>query len=666
MARQKAIDGKIQVTRGFVTEFTPLGFPQEAAIDIDNCIIDTDGSIRRRPGIDVEQPVVLTAPAEGILLKGNIQTLAFSTHLWEFVNNSGTLNIIVQQIGLVLQFYSQLSPVSSQFLGEITLADHAVDRAQLGRFPMETASGLGALFVVSAFMEPVKITYDGTTFTSTELILQQRDFEGVDDGLAIDERPASLTKEHYYNLTNQGWTDKNLNLARGAPANTGICNSLPAALVDGFWPSNADIMTVGIVTDSAGDLVFDPVFVRDAYLGNTPAPKGHYILDAFNKEYSVVSDCATAPADVVTALRPQAVTFHQGRVFYSSPEVQGRGNGIFYSQQLLNDDRAAKCFQEADPTAAEINDLIATDGGFLPTPGVGQVYSLQEFGNGVVMLASNGVWYLTGADVSSAMTATNLRVDKVHSSGALSASSVVHAEGQLYYFGIEGIMQIALSETGGAIASNITQNSIQQFYVNISASAREVATTVYVPEQRKIYWAYRDTAKDDTQVLRNANRVLVLDLDVKGFYKFSIGEDSANDFPEVIGLTTVNPIAAGEVTNEIVTESDLTPVTLTDASTLTQDIIADAGQVSEIKIATLVFDSGEYKLTFSTLHDRSFTDWRDFDPASVGLAMSSFVEFAEFNLGAPHTRGRPTYIHSYFSKDSKNLLPGGYYELPPL
>ena len=46
--------------------------------------------------------------------------------------------------------------------------------------------------------------------------------------------------------------------------------------------------------------------------------------------------------------------------------------------------------------------------------------------------------------------------------------------------------------------------------------------------------------------------------------------------------------------------------------------------------------------------------------------MSSFVEFAEFNMGAVHTKGKPTYVHSYFGATSKNLSPGGYYELPPL
>jgi hypothetical protein len=685
MARQKAVDTKIQVTRGFVTEFTPVGFPQEAAIDIDNCIIDTDGSVRRRPGVDLEQSFALNDINGGVLAKGDIQTKAFSTHLWEFVSNSGTLNIVVEQIGLILQFYAQIGAVSANFLGELDLTPYAKDTAKLEVANIAMSSGLGSLFLVSEYLEPLKITYDGTTFTATTITIQQRDFDGLDDGLAIDERPILLTKSHYYNLLNQGWTDENIAKFAGyidltieifpfkvtiGELDGTLCELTVGAgapaLDSNTWPSNSDIMTVGIVVNSSGDLEFNREFIIEDFLGNTPAPKGHFILDAFNKQYDTAANCAGIGSEI-TPTRPQAIAFHQGRVFYSSPAVQNRGNGIFYSQNLLSDDRAAKCFQEADPTAAEINDLIATDGGFLPIPGVGQVFHLEEFSNGVIILASNGVWYITGAEIGSAVTATSIRLDKVHSSGALSASSVVQAEGQLYYFGVEGIMQIALDEANSAIATNITQNSIQQFYINISASAREKAVGVYIPEQRKIYWAYRDTAKDDTQTLRNFNKFLILDLDIKGFYKYTVAEDTDNNFPEIVGLSLVKPIAAGTIVTEIITESDLTPVTLTDGSTLTQDIETDAAQTSSLKAATLTFStlSSGYKMTFSTFHDRSFTDWRDFDPAGVGKPMDSFVEFAEFNLGAIHTKGRPTHVHSYFSKTSKNLASGGYYELPP-
>ena len=143
MARQKAVDAKIQVTRGFVTEFTPVGFPQEAAIDIDNCIIDTDGSVRRRPGIDLEQSFALNNVNGAVLTKGALQTLAFSTHLWEFVANSGTLNIVVQQVGTILQFYSQIGAVSSNFLGEVDVLSSAVNPAEVALFPFEMSSRHG-------------------------------------------------------------------------------------------------------------------------------------------------------------------------------------------------------------------------------------------------------------------------------------------------------------------------------------------------------------------------------------------------------------------------------------------------------------------------------------------------------------------------------------------
>ena len=149
MARQKGLDTKIQVTRGFVTEFTPVGFPQEAAIDIDNCIIDTDGSVRRRPGIDLEKSFALNLVNGVVLNKGDLETQAFNTFLWTSVANSGTLNIVVVQVGLVLQFYTQFGAVSANLLGEVELTANTVDLAKAPLFPMNFASGLGQLFVVS-------------------------------------------------------------------------------------------------------------------------------------------------------------------------------------------------------------------------------------------------------------------------------------------------------------------------------------------------------------------------------------------------------------------------------------------------------------------------------------------------------------------------------------
>lgn len=665
MARQRGIDQKIQVTRGFVTEFTPVAFPQEAAIDVDNCVIDSDGSVRRRPGIDLEQKFKLNSIAGGIITASEIPTIGLSNHLWEFVSNSGTLNIVVFQVGVTLQMYAQFGAVSANLLGEVDLTPFAIDLAKLQTTKVQVASGLGDLYVVNEHMDPVRITFDGLIFTPTRINIRIRDFEGLDDGLAIDERPSALFRNHYYNLKNQGWTDANIKSFAGASGDLcTLTGSAGGATGSKTFPSNVDIMTVGIVTNTSGNLEFKDSFIRNTFLGNTPAPKGHFILDAFNQDFSAALSCPGTGSRVFVN-RPEAVTFHQGRVFYSTPNVQNKVGGIFYSQQLISPDRDGNAFQEADPTAEDINDLVDTDGGFLPMPGVGEIFTLREIGAGIAVIASNGVWFVTGAD-GSGLTATNIKLAKAGSVGALSASSVVEAEGSLMYFGIDGIMQITINELGELNVANITQQSIQTFYINISAASRRDAVGVYIPEQRKVFWGYRDAQASQTPTTVSFDRFLVLDFEIQGFYKYSIGEDATQTLPEIVGLSLVKPLTEGTATTPV---TDLTGavVLAEDLTVVTIEADTEDGQVTQLKMACLAFSTlnDGYMATFATFHSRSFTDWRNVATDRIGVPMSSFIEFAEFNMGAVHTKGRPTHVHSFFQKTSKNLEPGGYYELPP-
>ncbi len=688
MARRRGVDPKIQVTKGFVTEFTPVAFPEEAAIDIDNCIIDTDGSIRRRPGIDLEQQFKLNNISGGVVSVDELETIGLSTHVWEAVNNSGTLNIIVFQTGTSLNLFAQVGAVSANFLNSIDLSVFATDTAKLQTSRMEVDSGLGDLYVVSEFMDPVRVQFEGgSSFRATRIKLQARDFEGLDDGLGVEDRPLTLGRNHYYNLKNQGWTDKNIRTFGGLDPSVDLCDeavagppisgeggfgSLFAAVavalagLTGGFPSNSDIMSVGIITNSDGDLEFNPQFIREDFLGNTPAPKGHFILDAFNQDLDAALDCPGTGSRVFPT-RPAAIAFHQGRAFFATPTVGNRVSGVFFSQQLTTEDKISKCYQEADPTAPEINDLVDTDGGFLPMPGVGEIYAMREMANGVVCIASNGVWYITGGEQGSGFSATNVRVQRVSREGALSASSVVEAEGNIFYFGIDGILTISLSEIGDLTVNNITQNVIQTFYININAKSRANAAVVYLPEQRKIYWAYRDALAEVAPTTRSFNKFLVLDFDVGGFYKYTIGVSAQTTFPEIVGLSLVKPL--GEETNsEALTQLDGEAIFDNAGDPVTVNVTEDKGKITQLKCAVLAFstvDSG-FKTSFATFHSRSFTDWRDVSTDGTGIAMSSFVEFAEFNMGALHTKGKPTYIHSYYSKTSKNLEPGGYYELPPL
>lgn len=457
-----------------------------------------------------------------------------------------------------------------------------------------------------------------------------------------------------------------MSLIAGTSFLRGNTNSLLGSS-DAVFPSNADVMHTGITTNSDGHLAFDSTFILEGYTGNTPAAKGHFILDAFNQDLDTALGCAGTGSRVYTN-RPAAVAFHQGRVFYAAPVVQNRIGGILYSQQLTQEGNEGKCYQEADPTAADINDLVDTDGGFLPMPSTGEIYAMKELSSGIVIFASNGVWYLTGAEQGSGISATNIKLDHISTSGALSASSIVAAEGSLFYFSIDGIVQITHDGLEGIKTTNITQTTIQEFYINISAKARELASAVYIPEQRKIFWAYKDTQADDSLTSRSYDKYLILDFEIQGFYKYSIPTEAGQNWPEIVGLSLVKPLTQG-TTNTPVLELDGSIVTELDGTTpVTENSITNTGQVTQLKSACMVYSTADdgYKVSFATFHSRSFTDWRDVDNVGEGVPMDSYVEFAEFNMEAVHTRGKPTYVHSFYERTSKNLEPGGYYELPPL
>jgi len=127
MARQKGLAEQFVPTKGFVTEFTPTRFPSDAAIAVDNCIFDVDGSARRRPGLNFETSFILNQVNGVDLTTSEKDELAVHADLWKAVSNSGTLNIVVVQIGLVLQFYAQIGSISANLLGEASIASFALD-----------------------------------------------------------------------------------------------------------------------------------------------------------------------------------------------------------------------------------------------------------------------------------------------------------------------------------------------------------------------------------------------------------------------------------------------------------------------------------------------------------------------------------------------------------
>lgn len=263
---------------GINTESSPLTFPENASIDESNFVLLRNGSRRRRLGIDFEQNNVLVD--SGVLSTG-IDVLGFSLHRWENINSDVSVALLVVQLGRKFFFFDLLANAISATPrnggAALELPASVINSNQ----PVQMVEISGGLVIVGGSKTVVLVEYNSVTdqIANRQFILEVRDFFGVDDSLFTDTRPASLSDEHKYNLLNQGWTQTNLDAFQAA---------------QGVHPSNADIAFLG--KDASGD--FKAATLVQQFFDNTPAPKGKFIIDAFDRGASRAAKSGV-PVDTV-------------------------------------------------------------------------------------------------------------------------------------------------------------------------------------------------------------------------------------------------------------------------------------------------------------------------------------------------------------------------------
>lgn len=270
MPRQKGNVIENKFIKGLVTENTALSFPKDACTETWNCVFDYTGRVTRRKGFDVEQDFVTT---NTLTLTNNE---AWTDYHWTNVNGDESLGFYVLQIGSTVRLFQT---TNSTTLGAninaytIDLTDFLPTGSEddPGLYPCQFAQGRGNLVVVNQVINPFYVVFDQDTggFTSTMITLKARDFEGLTTSLGLTERPsesfatlATNRPNHYYNILNQGW------------ANSDAITQWDTARTD--MPSNADMVAY---YRASGTDSFDNARVTAGSPGNSPAIKGHFILN---------------------------------------------------------------------------------------------------------------------------------------------------------------------------------------------------------------------------------------------------------------------------------------------------------------------------------------------------------------------------------------------------
>jgi hypothetical protein len=542
MGRTSASTIENNFSKGLITEAHGLNFPENAVTEGVNFVINRDGSISRRLGIDYEEGYD-TVPVTR-------DDSAISEFVWENVGGDGELTFVVVQVGYVIYYYvltadGVISDNRKSFFTSLADFDLAPARGE----PCQFASGDGKLFVTHPFCNPFYVEYDADTddITETVITIKIRDFEGVEDDLDVEERPATLEEDHEYNLYNQGWYIKDVTIDVDGSATDDPLDKFFDDLA--VYPSNADIWW--ILKNSLDE--FRPAMTSGmAALGNTPAPKGHFILDAFDTDRSNAhEDIGDVEETTAGNRRPKTCAFFSGRVWYAGVDKDKYNTNVYFTQIIEEDEQIEKCYQLNDPTSEEQFDLLPTDGGVVKVQEAGNIIKLFPMQDKLLIMATNGIWSIQGSE-GIGFRANDFSVVKVSGVGLLSNLSVVNVEGLPFFWNNNGIYTIVPNEFGSLEIKSLTDKTIQTFYNEIPALNRKYSKGAYNGLTKVIKWVYRQSEPLGVDNRYNYDSVLCLDLNNGAFYVYNIETAIVDNalYPYLTGILAIQNSLTTEATED--------------------------------------------------------------------------------------------------------------------
>lgn len=406
------------------------------------------------------------------------------------------------------------------------------------------------------------------------------------------------------------------------------------------YPSNNMVWHVAKDVDGK----FDPELLTDVAFGSSPAAKGHFIIEAFDKDRQRINTVSDANLDIIEPTRPTTNTFYSGRYWCAGLTSKRSSGKIFFSQILEDMDKAGKCYTENDPTAEEFNDPLDTDGGVIKIPEVGEIQQLEAIGNGVAVIADNGIWFIRGGD-SKGFTPTSHIITKVSGFGSISTNSVVSLGSTILYWGKDGIFQLGYTELEGLQAQDLTETTIKTFYDEIPIISRKFAMGFHSAADMKVHWFYSSENPVNDEFRYKKNRVLTLNLQLSSFTTYSIGELNS-DSPYLIGGFERPYNAATSKIDNILVNGNQVVVSADNVIVIT--LFEGSVDINIKGVSFVPITGGDLKFTFSDFRDESFKDWVSSD--GIGIDAFSFAIPAYEIFDEPSREKRVTYVTTHFNR----------------
>jgi hypothetical protein len=669
---KKAVKAEINAfVKGFITEASPLNFPDNASVDEVNFELNRDGSRERRLGMDYESGFTLRSPT---LTATVTRDTPIQTFEWENAGSiAGKTLLVVQILNSLDLFDLSISPVStSGFVGSVQLVT-----APSSDNKYSLASVDGRLVVVDGSGDITIVSYNGTALTQETTRLKVRDTWGIAYAPSDADptfNPPTLDPIHNYNLYNQSW---------GIPRRVGGSEGTyvdPVSNYGGTFskiPSDSEVVYTGLqlLPVSPPSVPSERIFVNlfKEQLGTKlKAAKGYFVIDMLRRGASRAEGVAingekypelflkslTCPQDF-TPNGANVVCEFAGRVFYAgfsgtvvdgdsrSPDLS---NYIAFSMLVKNKNDIVKCYQDGNPTSREGSDLVDTDGGLIRISGADGILHMINIGTSLVVFARNGVWVVSGGS-DYGFSATNYKVSRITKFGLLSANSVVQETGRAFYWSTDGIYAVVPTQVGDLTVENITESTIQTFYENISVKDKANVKGTYDLTGKKIRWVYTEDSPDENTYVTTE---LIFDVVLKAFYKHRIKKLAYNFGPEISGIfksppfSFMNSMSVVTANGEEVTASGETVVAIASSS---------ISGVKSTRYLAVQFSGGSATYTFANYSNTLFRDWQGVN--GVGADAKAYLLTGAITAGDSSVVKQAPYLVMHFKRTEDNIT-GAY------
>ena len=352
-----------------------------------------------------------------------------------------------------------------------------------------------------------------------------------------------------------------------------------------------------------------------------------------------------------------AVANYASRVFYSGftsalEDTDNKsldiGNVILFSQVVDSPDKIGKCYQEGDPTSHVDFDLVDSDGGLIVVQGMGKVLKMVVLGEYLIVLATNGIWAISGGDT--AFSATNYIVTKISETSIVSGESVVVANDAVYFWSDNGIYTIyADKSTLDVKLQSITDRKISNYYRALPQFSKTYCKGSYDKQDNTVKWVYNDTAGyDGTNWRFEYNRQLNFNIDLGAFYTYTFGsiDAGANRSPAVASIFTPPSVNVSSGTADVYSNGELVESNGEDVETTVFTATANLATTKYLVVSQN--SSSSFSLRFCELNNTSFLDWEGYD--STGVDAPGYLITGQELLGDTQRDKQAVYLTTHFQR----------------